>query len=198
MAQHVALLVVNVICLGLAIAGQVSSLTGYSWWKTTDGREEGLWRTCIKVPQGDWDCDLLDDIFDFDKNLKRTVVILLLIISSGLLFLSLILALTMCYCFSKKCLWTCGSVLLMLMSFGGGGSGFASLIYAEVTFEDKFSSTSRGWSNIVGWVGSSIGIVTCLLSLLMCCLKPKQSLDVRYNSQLHGGRQSYINNSYQV
>lgn len=43
-------LVLNFICIGVAVAGITAGIVGHSWWKTenTDQKmEEGLWRNCI-------------------------------------------------------------------------------------------------------------------------------------------------------
>ena len=59
----------------------------------------------------------------------------------------------------------------------GGGAGLAAMVYAEVKFETTFGANDRGWSNIVGWVGSGLGLVAFIFSCTMCCVKQKRGMD---------------------
>lgn len=47
------------------------------------------------------------------------------------------------------------------------------MVYAEIKWKTRLEN-SRGWSNIVGWVGAAIALVAFFLSCAMCCVKPNR------------------------
>ena len=173
MGCAIALLVLNFICVCLAVAGNVAALTGYSWWKSGNGRETGLWRYCEKKNNLN-SCTLRSDLFQFDRTstLDIAIVLLLMIASCGFLFFALISTLSMFCCMRSKGCWCCGAATTAIKLFLGAGAGIAAMVYAEIKFETEFKITTRGWSNIVGWVGSGLGLIAFVLSAAMCCVKP--------------------------
>lgn len=176
MECSIILLILNFICVCLALAGNVASLTGYSWWKTPT-KELGLWRECQYDTNSDLKCTIRENLFSIDKdNLDRFIVLVLLIISCGLILFSLIAILCMFCCLKSKGCWYCGVVKVAIMMFLGGGAGLAALVYAEVLFETLFATSTRGWSNIVGWVGSGLGLVAFIFSCTMCFVKQKRGI----------------------
>jgi len=196
MECSIVLLILNFICVCLALAGNLASLTGTSWWKSTNA-ENGLWRKCMDDSDGNLNCDIKSDIFSTDeKHLDLFIVLILLIISCGLIFFSLIVTLGM-FCCMKGC-WYCGVISSAILLFLGGGGGLAALVYAEVKFEMDFKSQDRGWSNIVGWVGSGLGLVAFIFSTSMCFVKRKRGVpggNVDVNPASRNGT-SITNKSY--
>jgi len=176
MECSIVILILNFICVCLALAGNVASLTGYSWWKSST-EELGLWRRCSTDVNGNMKCEILDNLFSIDDtNLDRFIVLVLLIASCGLIFFSLICTLSMFCCLSNKGCWYCGVVSSAILLFLGGGGGLAAMVYAEVKFETSFKVADRGWSNIVGWVGSGLGLVAFIFSTSMCFIKRKRGV----------------------
>jgi len=178
MECSIILLILNFICVCLALAGNVASLTGYSWWKTGT-KEIGLWRECHLDGNKHLKCVMKspEQLFSTaESNLDSFIVLVLLIVSCGLIFFSLVAILFMFCCLKSKGCWYCGVVKVAMSMFLGGGAGLASLVYAEVKFEAMFTAHTRGWSNIVGWVGSGLGLVAFIFSCTMCFVKQKRGI----------------------
>jgi len=177
MECSIVLLILNFICVCLALAGNIASLTGYAWWKTSTHQDLGLWRECHMDVNNHMKCTILENLFSTEEiHLDRFIVLVLLIVSCGMIFLSLIIILCMFCCLKSKGCWYCGVVKVAMLMFLGGGAGLAALVFAEVRFEDNFRKHTRGWSNIVGWVGSGIGLVAFIFSCTMCFVKQKRGI----------------------
>jgi len=176
MECSIVLLILDFICVCLALAGNIASLTGYSWWKTSSHQDIGLWRECHLDINNDMKCSIQDTFNTDESNLDHFIVMVLLTASCGLVFLSLVIILCMFCCLRSKGCWYCGRVNVSILMFLGGGAGLAALVYAEVRFEKLFQLHTRGWSNIVGWVGSGIGLVAFIFSCTMCFVKQKHGI----------------------